>query len=169
MAWAQEMKNLAAEIKIGHKDRTARIGEVKGETRNILAEADAYIKKVAIELKDAAKDMRDFLARSEETRKKDFNTMIGGIQAKIKEIKGDVKDFLSKTKDKRMADFKALMKDVMGKVEEIKKSTKDLLGDYKAERKEAMGYWTKLKGKEVESAKKAAAKKQKTQQNEKEE
>jgi len=148
MAYAQELKNLVAEIKTGHIDRTTRIKEIKGETRDILAEADAYIKKVADELKDAAKDLRDFLARSEETRKKDFNAMIGGIRAKIKEIKGDVKDFLAKSEEKRMVDFKSLMKDVTGKVEEIKKSTKDLLGDYKAERKDAARYWASIRGKE---------------------
>ena len=64
MAWAQETKNLVAEIKTSHIDRTTRIKEIKGETRDILAEANAYIKKVAAELKDAAKDLRDFLART---------------------------------------------------------------------------------------------------------
>lgn len=159
MAWAQETKNLVAEIKTGHIDRTTRIKEIKGETRDILTEADAYIKKVAAELKDAAKDLRDFLARSEETRKKDFNAMIGGIRAKIKEIKGDVKDFLAKSEEKRMTDFKALMKDVTGKVEEIKKSTKDLLGDYKAERNDAARYWASIRGKEEAGEVPAAPKK----------
>ena len=147
MAWAQETKNLVAEIKTGHIDRTTRIGEIKNETRDILGEADNYMKKVAAELKDAAKDLKDFLAKSEETRKKDFTAMMGEIRAKIKEIKGDVKDFLAKNEEKRMADFKALMKDVMGKVEEIKKSTKDLLGDYKAERNEAARYWASIRSK----------------------
>ena len=169
MTWAQETKNLVAEIKIGHIDRTTKVEEIRGETRDILVEADAYIKKVATELKDAAKDLKDFLAKSEGARKKDFDVMMKGIQAKIKEIKSDVKDFLSKSEETRIVDFKALMKDVTGKVEEIKKSTKNLLGDCKAERKEAAGYWGRLKGKEAVSAEKAEAKKQKKHQNEKEE
>lgn len=157
--YAQELKNLVAEIKTGHQDRTARIGEIKNETRDILGEADDYMKKVATELKDAAKDLKDFLAKSEETRKKDFNAMIGGIRAKIKEIKGDVKNFLAKSEEKRMIDFKSLMKDVTGKVEEIKKSTKDLLGDYKAERKDAARYWASIRGKEEVGEVPAAPKK----------
>jgi len=157
--YAQELKNLVAEIKTGHQDRTARIGEIKNETRDILGEADDYMKKVATELKDAAKDLKDFLAKSEETRKKDFNAMIGGIRAKIKEIKGDVKNFLAKSEEKRMIDFKSLMKDVTGKVEEIKKSTKDLLGDYKAERKDAARYWASIRGKEEVGEAPAAPKK----------
>ena len=162
--YAQELKNLVAEIKTGHQDRTARIGEIKNETRDILGEADDYMKKVATELKDAAKDLKDFLAKSEETRKKDFTAMMGEIRARIKDIKGDVKDFLAKSEEKRIANFKALMKDITGKVEEIKKSTKDLLGSYKAERKDAARYWASLRGREVpleveEAAEKPKAKK----------
>ena len=149
MAWAQEMKNLAAEIKTGHKDRTARIGEIKRETRDILGKADDYMKGVANELKEMARDLKNFLAKSEDTRKKDFDVMMKGIQAKIKEIQGDVKDFLAESEEKRIAGFKAMMKDVTGKVNEIKASVKGLLGGYRAERKEAAGYWVRLKGKET--------------------
>ena len=144
MAYAQELKNLVAEIKTGHRDRATRISEIKGETRDILAEADAYIKKVAVELKDAAKALKDFLAKSEETRKKDFNAVMGGIQTKIKDIKGDVKDFIAKSEEKRIVDFKALMRGVTGAVEEVKGTTKRMLADYRAERKEAAGYWGRL-------------------------
>jgi len=151
MAYAQELKNLVAEIKTGHIDRTTRIKEIKGETRDILVEADAYMKKVAVERKDAAKDLRDFLAKSEETRKKDFNAVMGEIRAKIKDIKGDVKDLIAKSEEKRIVNFKVLMKDVTGAVEKVKGTTKRMLADYRAERKEAAGYWAGIKGrKEVE-------------------
>lgn len=145
MAYAQEMKNLAANIKISHKDRTAGIKEIKKETRDILAAADHYMKNIGVELKDAAEDLKDFLAKSEETRKRDFNAMIREIQAKIKEIKGDAKSFLAKSEEERIAIFKAIMKDVTGKAEEIKKSMKGMLGNYKAERKEAAEYWASIK------------------------
>ena len=148
MAWAQETKNLVAEIKTGHNDRTARIGEIKRETKNILGAADDYMKQVVTELKEMAGDLKKFLATSEETRKKDFDVMMKGIQAKIKDIQGDVKDFLAKSGEKRMVDFKALMKDVTGAVDTIRKSTKDLLGDYKAERNDAARYWVSIRGKE---------------------
>ena len=165
MAYAQELKNLVAEIKTGHKDRTARIGEIKKETRDILGEADDYIKGVATELKEMAKDLKDFLVKSEDTRKKDFRAMIGGIQAKIKDIKGEVKDFLAKNEEKRMADFKALMKDVTGAVDTIEKSTKDLLGSYRGERKEAARYWAGIQGKkgveEISAAPKKRGRKKK--------
>ncbi|MDP2966856.1 MAG: hypothetical protein Q8N87_00320 [bacterium] len=165
MAWAQEMKNLAVEIKTGHQSRTARISEVKKETRDILGEADDYMKGVATELKEMARDLKNFLAKSEEARKKDFRVMMGGIQAKIKDIKGEVKDFLAKNEEKRMADFKALMKDVTGAVDTIEKSTKDLLGSYRGERKEAARYWAGIKGKkgveEISAAPKKRGRKKK--------
>lgn len=152
MAYAQELKNLVAEIKAGHRDRAARIDEIRGETRDILKGADDYIKKVAGELKDMARDLKDFLAKSEGTRKKDFNAMMGEIQAKIKEIKGYMKDLLLRSEEKRIADFKALMKDIAGdiagikkRVEGLKEDTRGMLSGYKAERKEAAGYWARLK------------------------
>ena len=167
MAWAQEMKNLAAEIKTGHRDRTARIGEIKRETRDILGKADDYMKGVANELKEMARDLKNFLAKSEDTRKKDFDVMMKGIQAKIKEIQGDIKDFLAESEEKRMADFRAMMKDVTNRVDDIKETVKGTLGGYKAERKEAAGYWARLKGKEAavveeaEEAEEAPKRKQK--------
>ena len=166
MSYAQEMKNLAANFKISHKDRTAGIKEIKKATQDILAAADHYMKNIGVELKDAAKDLKDFLAKGEETRTRDFNAMIKEIQAKIKEIKGDVKSFLAKSEDQRMTNFKATKKDVTGKVEEIKKSVKGTLGNCKAERKEAAGYWASIKKRgatTVEEAEKApvASKKKK--------
>jgi len=157
MAWAQEMKNLAAEIKTGHRNRTARIGEIKRETRDILGKADDYMKGVAAELKEMARDLKNFLAKSEDTRKKDFDVMTKGIRAKIKEIQRDIKDFLSESEEKRMVDFKATMKDITNRVDDIKETVKRTLGGYKAERKEAAGYWTRLKGKETAVAEEAVA------------
>lgn len=142
MAWAQEMKNLAAEIKTSHRDRTKYVEDVKNDTYELIARFQG-------ELKEMARDLKDFLAKSETDRKKDFNALYKAIQAQIRDIKGGVKDFLSKSEEKRMADFKVLMKDVTGAVEAIQRTTKALLGDYAAERKEAAGYWARLKGKEA--------------------
>ena len=97
MAWAQEMKNLEADIKTSHRDRTARLGEIKRETGNILGAADDYMKRVAAELKEMARDLKDFLAKSEDTRKKDFDAMMKGIQDRIEEIKDGMKDFISQS------------------------------------------------------------------------
>ena len=157
MAYAQELKNLVAEIKTGHKDRTARIGEIKEETHDLIAQYQRELKEMAI-------DLKDFLAKSEETRKKDFNAMMGKIRARVKDIKGntadllakfdkemkelaaDLKDFLKKSETTRMADFKAMMKNITADIGAIRRSVSDLLVGYKAERKEAAGYWAGLRG-----------------------
>ena len=156
MAWAQEMKNLAADIKTGHKDRTAKIGEIKRETKDILGVADNYIKKVAAELKEMARGLKDFLAKSEETRKGDFNVLMKDIRARIKDIEADIKALLTKSEEKRMVDFKATMKDIRGDIDAVKKSVVDILGStknlisrYTSERKEAARYWAGLGGREA--------------------
>ena len=155
MAWAQDMKNLAADIKTSHQDRTARLGEIKRETGNILGAADDYVKKVAAELKEMAKNLKAFLADSEGTRKKDFEVLLKGIQDRIEEIKDGMKDFIAQSEEKRMVDFKTIMKDIKGDIELIKKSaaatmqsTKDLISGYTSERKDAARYWTGAGGKE---------------------
>src|SRR3989344_6184136 len=156
MAWAQEMKNLAADIRTSHRDRSTRLSEIKNETKEIrkqgqqiLRDADTFIKNVHAELTQAAKDLKDFLADSEGTRKKDFEALLKRIQARIEEIKDGMKDFIAKSEEKRIVDFKTMMKDIKGDIESIKKSavatmqsTKDLISGYTNERKDAARYWT---------------------------
>lgn len=167
MAWAQEMKNLAANIRTSHRDRAARLSEIKDETKEIrkqgqqiLIDADTFMKNVRAELTQAAKDLRNFLAGSEETRKENFGALMGDIRATLKDvrgrvraIRGEAKDFLSKAEEKRMADFNEMMKDIRGdlgamkrSVIELLKSTKDLIGGYAAERKDAARYWDSIRG-----------------------
>src|SRR3989338_7277969 len=119
MAWAQDMKNLAADIRTSHQDRAARLSEIKDETKEIrkqgqqiLRDADAFMKNVRVELTQAAKDLRNFLAGSEETRKENFGALMEDIRAtlkdvqrRVKDIRGEAKDFLGKAEEKRMADF----------------------------------------------------------------
>ena len=180
MSWAQETKNLVAEIKTSHRDRTQYVADVKDATHELITRFQG-------ELKEMARDLKDFLAKSEDTRKKDFDAMIKAIRARVKDIKGDtaellaqfdkemkelaadLKDFLQKSEAGRMADFRGMMKDINADIDTIRKAVGTILADYKAERKEAAGYWGRLKGKEAVSAEKAVAKKQKKHQNEKEE
>ena len=159
MAWAQEMKNLVAEIKTSHRDRTQYVADVKDATHELIARFQG-------ELKEMARDLKDFLAKSEDTRKKDFDAMIKAIRARVKDIKGDtadllvqfdkemkelaadLKDFLKKSEATRIADFKGMMKDINADIDAIRKAVGTILANYKAERKEAAGYWARLKARE---------------------
>ena len=181
MAYAQEMKNLVAEIKTSHQDRTGYVKDVKKDTHQLITRFQG-------ELKEMALDLKEFLVKSEEIRKKDFDAFYKAIQdrvkavkedttklmtdirAQIKDIKGDtadllaqfdkemkelaadLKEFLKKSEATRMAGFKAMMEDITDRVEEIRKGVKGILGDYKAERKEAAGYWAGLRGRGREAA-----------------
>ena len=55
MSWAKEMKNLVADIKTGRDGRAQLVKNIK-------------------------KDTKAFLAQSEDSRKKDFSSMIKGIK-----------------------------------------------------------------------------------------
>ncbi len=178
MAYAQELKNLVADIKTSHRDRTKYVKDVKDDTHELIA-------RFQRELGEMARELKDFLAKSESTRKKDFNTMITAIRARVKDIKGDtakllvqfdkemkelaseLKDFLSKSELNRMADFRAMMKDITETVGTIRRTTKGLLYDYKAERKEAAGYWSALKRKEAAPEEEKAAPKPKAKKGKK--
>ncbi|MFH1971215.1 MAG: hypothetical protein ABIJ05_02420 [Patescibacteria group bacterium] len=156
MAYAQELKNLVAEIRTNHRDRTKYVKDIKDDTHRLIARFQG-------ELKEMARDLKDFLAKSEETRKKDFDVMTKAIRARVGEIKGDtadllakfdkemkelaanLKDFLQKSEAGRMADFKAMMQDIAADIDAIRKSVGTILADYKAERKEAAGCWASLK------------------------
>ena len=173
MAYAQEMKNLVADIKTSHRDRTKYVKDVKNDTHELIARFQG-------ELKEMARDLKDFLAKSEATRKRDFDAfykaiqarvrnvkedtakLMQGIRARIKDIKGDtadllaqfdkemkelaadLKEFLGKSEADRTAAFKAMMQDINSDIDDIRKNIKALLGDYRGERKEAARYWADL-------------------------
>lgn len=116
MAYAQEMKNLVADIKTSHRDRTEYLSNLKGDTKKLIARLQG-------EIKDIKGDIAGLLAQYDK---------------EMKELAADLKDFLKKSEATRMADFKLFM-------EPIRKQVKDLLAEYRAERKEAAGYWGRLR------------------------
>jgi len=76
MSWAQEMKNLVAEIKTSHRERTSRINEIKKDTRDFLIESE----KILIE--------------SEKTRMADFKPFMEAIVERVRKIRSRVKRIL---------------------------------------------------------------------------
>lgn len=118
MSWAKEMKNLSAGIKTSHQDRTQFI---KGNVREV----------------------KNFLTKSEEKRRKDFEVLFKDIQSRVKEIKSDVKHHLTKSKEERLKIFDELIKNtraeikvIKARVKEIKGYTSNLLSRYDKEMKE---------------------------------
>ncbi|MFH1392340.1 MAG: hypothetical protein ABIG90_01480 [bacterium] len=122
MAWAQEIKNLVADIKTSHRDRTQYVKDVKGDTAKLMQD-------IRVQIKDIKGDTADLLAQ---------------FDKEMKELAADLKEFLRKSETSRMADFKVMMANVVERVGKIKRRVKRILGEYAAERKEAAGYWAGL-------------------------
>lgn len=155
MAWAAEIGALVKDIQTSHRDRTHFVTNSRRETHELLADYDKFLKEMASELKK-------FLAKSEEDRKSEFNSMMREIRARIKDIAGNtdelltrfdkemkelavhLKDFFAKSESTRRADFKAMMEEIEKTINSIQHSVKASLGDYKAERKEAAANWASL-------------------------
>jgi len=123
MAYAQEMKNLVANIKTSHRDRIKYVNDVKKDTKDLMTQ-------IQRELKDIKGDTADLLAQYDK---------------ELKELAAELKDFLRKSEAARAADFKAMMPDITSRVKEIRKAVAATLGEYKVERKEAAGHWAALK------------------------
>ncbi len=84
MADFQEiMKNIHVQI----RSLQARVKDIAGDARELLA-------RFRKELKEAAQDLKDFLAKSEQTRMADFKTTMKDIQSRINSIQKHVADLL---------------------------------------------------------------------------
>lgn len=103
MSWAKDLKNLSAGIKTSHQDRTQFI---KGNVREV----------------------KNFLTKSEEKRRKDFEALFKDIQSRVKEIKSDVKHHLAKSKEERLKIFDELIKNIKTEIKVIKARVKEMKG-----------------------------------------
>lgn len=76
------------------KDIQARVKSIFGDTGELLARFDK-------ELKEMAKDLKDFFAKSEQTRMADFKTMMKDIQSRIDSIQKHIVDLLGDYAEER--------------------------------------------------------------------
>jgi len=76
------------------KDIQARVKSIFGDTGELLARFDK-------ELKEMAKDLKDFLAKSEQTRMTDFKVTMKDIQSRIEGIQKHVADLLGDYAEER--------------------------------------------------------------------
>ena len=79
MSYANEMKNLVEDIKASMKDRVKFVKDSKKDTHDLLSRFNK-------ELKDMAKDLKDFLAKSEETRVADFKIVMNECKKAVEAI-----------------------------------------------------------------------------------
>lgn len=132
------IKDVQANVKeVSHeaKQLVARFRKESGErtddVKDLLAEYDKALKIMA-------KELKDFLVTSEDTRLADFDATMKDVQAQVKVAVKDAHEVM----EQNLKDIQAIQKDV-----------KDLLDEYAGERKEATLAWQPIrkKGAEVEA------------------
>ncbi len=111
MSLATSMKSLVEDIRASTKDRHVFVGEMKKDTKELIA-------RFAKELKEMAKDLKDFLAHSEKARKEDFAVVMKDIAERLGVISKWQKD--------------------------VRKWQKDVRKEYAADQKKAREYWLSL-------------------------
>ncbi len=88
MGIATEMRDLTQEIQASHEARTAWEADLRRKTAELL-------KGFQRELREMASALKAGLARSESERRREFQAMMRGIQARQRERKQEVADFLT--------------------------------------------------------------------------
>lgn len=158
MAFAQEMKTLAGNLRASHRTRSAFISGMKKDTRDFLMNADDAMQQIAQEIRETAAELKDFLADSEANRKgnsarlrKEIHTSITAIQARIRKIAKGAQDFLSVAGEDRKAAFQKAMGEITARVHALAQDTQKALHEYAAERKEAHTAWVGVARREGES------------------
>ncbi|MDP2648063.1 MAG: hypothetical protein Q8P35_02380 [Candidatus Yanofskybacteria bacterium] len=98
----KELKEMAADLKAflskSEKDRMADFSkmmkDIQARVKSIFGDTGELLARFDKELKEMAKDLKDFLAKSEQSRMADFKVMMKDIQSRIEGIQKHVADLL---------------------------------------------------------------------------
>jgi len=105
----KELKEMAADLKEflskSEKDRMAdfhkMMRDIQARVKNIFGDTGELLARFDKELKEMAKDLEDFLAKSEQTRMADFKVMMKDIQSRVDSIQKHVADLLGDYTEER--------------------------------------------------------------------
>lgn len=100
--FAQELKDMAQDLRQflnkSEKDRKENfakmIKDIQARVKDIFGDTKKLLTGFAGESKERAKDIKDFLAKSEQTRMTDFKAMMKDVQSRVKDVKKHVADLL---------------------------------------------------------------------------
>jgi len=129
MGMADDMRNLAEDIVSSYNARIARIGEMKKETENLLAEFRTAHEKMS-------KELRRDLAEGVSNRVPEVKNMLDQFQALHQEMSNALRDTLSKGEEDRLTSFKDMDTGIKTRISEIKDETHRLLSDFDKAHKE---------------------------------
>ena len=107
--FAKELKDMAQDLKLfldkSEKDRMADFSkmmkDIQARVKSIFGDTGELLARFDKELKDMAKDLKDFLAKSEQTRMADFKTTMKDIQSRIDSIQKHVAGLLGDYREER--------------------------------------------------------------------
>lgn len=120
MSLATSMKSLVEDIQASTGVRHAFVKDMTKEVGALLARFDKEQEDIVKELKELAAEVKNFLARSEKSRKEDFAVMMKEIEARLDDISKSQKD--------------------------VRKDARELVKEYAADQKKAREYWLSLSG-----------------------
>ncbi|MEK7121443.1 MAG: hypothetical protein AAB857_01920 [Patescibacteria group bacterium] len=101
MAWAQDMKNLASNIKTSTGDRLQFVKDNQKDMHNLLSRFDQELKNMAQDLKIFLdKSKKDRIA-SEKDRMADFSKMMKDVQSRVEDIQKHVAGLLGDYAEER--------------------------------------------------------------------
>lgn len=118
MSLATSMKNLVEDIQVSAQDRRAFVKDTTKDVKEILVRFDKEQEDIVKEIKEMAKNLRNFLANSEKARKEDFAVVMKDIAARLEDISKWQKD--------------------------VRRDAKELIKEYAADQKKAREYWLSL-------------------------
>ena len=105
----KELKEMAADLRAflskSEKDRMAdfhkMIKDIQARVKSIFGDTHDLLTRFDKELREMAKDLKDFLAKSEQTRMADFKTTMKDIQSRINDIQKHVSGLLGDYTEER--------------------------------------------------------------------
>ena len=138
----KELEEMAADLKAflskSEKDRMADFGkmmkDIQARVKSIFGDTGELLGRFDKELKEMAKDLKDFLAKSEQTRMADFKITMKDIQSRIDSIQKHVVNLLGDYAEERKeatANWgvlgrkeKAMAEEKVGETEKVEKKAK---------------------------------------------
>jgi len=147
MEMVEQMRNLAQDIIGSYDVRISAVETMVDGTHNMLGDFRRKNDEMSSQL-------RETLAKGESVRKKDFDSMMGGIrlyqeererQVKTmlagflreqKEMSSKLKEILTNAELRRIEEFKAILNEIRARQEQRSKEVSEILKDFQKEQKE---------------------------------
>lgn len=125
MSLTASMKSLVEDISASTRERHSFIKEVVQDVQALLERFKKEHKDLSIEIKEKAKEVKNFLATGEKTRKEDFAEVMEDINNRLSEIH-------------------KWQKEVRADAQTIRKDAQTLIKEYSDDLKEARNIWHSL-------------------------